>query len=78
MANKISIERVNGKPNYPDQYDYIMTEDDVTTLPTSTTTGVAFDGTVLKKCAIGSTATYSNGNETKIYVLFPNNEWIKL
>lgn len=78
MANKISIEKVNGKPNYIDQYDYIMTEDDIASLPTSKKTGVAFDGTVLKKCAIGSSATYSNGNETKVYVLFPNDEWIKL
>ena len=73
---------VNGQSNYYSQKEYLLTNaEDVKKLPRSGIKGTQeiYNDTVTNDpCAVGSTALLVTGTVTEVYILTPNNEWVKI
>ncbi len=71
---------INGKPNSHKQKEFICnTEDEIALLPKSDTKGTFLDPNDTfgnEPCAIGSIALVCE--TSAVYMLAPNNEWIKI
>ena len=77
-----SITQINGKPNQYDQKQYILTDaSDVAKLPRIGIYGTqdaGNDSTVNNPCAVGSTALVCSDTAIDVYMLTPDNKWIKM
>lgn len=76
------ITAINGKPNAYNQKEYLLTdENQINLLPRYNVRGQLNDpndSVVNEPCAYGSTAMVCTGSLTEVYILTPNNEWVKL
>ncbi len=76
------ITEINGKPNSYSQKTFLLTDvSDLTKLPTSNRKGTQNnpnDTVSDDYCAIGSTAMVCTGSSTDVYILTPNDEWVKM
>ena len=77
-----NITHINGKPNQYDQKQYILTsESDVDKLPRMNIRGtqeITNDSTVNEPCAVGSTALVCTTGNIDVFMLTPDNEWLKM
>ena len=76
------ITAINGKPNAYNQKEYLLTdENQINLLPRYNVRGQMNDpqdSVADEPCAYGSTAmVVANGN-TEVYILTPDNEWVKM
>lgn len=78
----IKITHVNGQPNQYALKEFILSDlDDVDKLPKVGIRGTMNDendSTVDECCAYGSTAIYADGTTVEVFILTPNNEWVKM
>ena len=76
------ITSIGGKPNSYSQKEYLLTDiSDIDKLPKYGIRGTLNDpnDTVVDEpCAYGSTAMVCTGSLTAVYILTPNNEWVKM
>ena len=76
------ITAVNGHPNDYEQKDFLLTDvADLDKLPKVGVYGTqdeTVDSTANQPCAVGSTAMVCTGISTDVYILTPNNEWVKM
>ena len=79
MAAKITA--INGQTNASDTKEFLLTSvDEITKLPRNGIEGTleTADTVTNKPCAIGSTAMVCTGTSTEVYILTPDNEWVKM
>lgn len=73
---------VGGVPDSSIQKDYLLTDvSDIAKLPRVGVKGVlenASDTVSNDPCAYGSTALLVTGARTEVYILTPDNEWVKM
>ena len=73
---------VNGGANSYSQKEYLLTNaDDINKLPRVGVQGsqeVKNDTVTNDPCAVGSIALLVTGTVTEVYILTPNNEWVKM
>lgn len=76
------ITSIGGKPSSYSQKEYLLTDiSDIDKLPKYGIRGTLNDpnDTVADEpCAYGSTAMVCTGSSTEVYILTPNNEWVKM
>lgn len=76
------ITSIGGEPNSYSQKKYLLTNiSDLDKLPKCGVRGMLNDpndSVADEPCAYGSTAMVVTGSLTEVYILTPNNEWIKL
>ena len=76
------ITKCNGTPNTPMQKEYMITDvSDIAKLPRVDTRGTiqeTKDTVINDPCSYGSTALLVTGEATEVYILTPNNEWVKM
>ena len=76
------ITSIGGEPNSYSQKEYLLTNiSDLDKLPKCGIRGMLNDpndSVADEPCAYGSTAMVVTGSLTEVYILTPNNEWIKL
>lgn len=76
------ISTINGKPNAYNQKEYLLTDvADLDKLPKYGIRGTQadpMDSVADEPCAFGSTAMVVTGTSTEVYILTPNNEWVKM
>ena len=76
------ITKCNGTPNSSMQKEYMITDVlDIAKLPRVGIRGAIQDvkDTVINDpCSYGSTALLVTGETTEVYILTPNNEWVKM
>lgn len=76
------ITAINGRPNAYNQKEYILTDSaDIDKLPKYGVRGTMNDpqdSVADEPCAFGSTAIVVSGGQTDVYILTPNNEWVKM
>lgn len=76
------ITAINGRPNAYNQKEYVLT--DVTQIDLLPKYGVRGqmndpqDSVADEPCAYGSTALVVTGGQTDVYILTPDNEWVKM
>lgn len=69
------------KSNSPTIKEFLLSSDsDVAKLPKSSTNGnlVTDDSTLNEPCDFGSTAMVVTGSSTTVYILSPENKWVKM
>nr|DAL67428.1 MAG TPA: hypothetical protein [Caudoviricetes sp.] len=77
----VKITAINGQANSSDTKEFLLTTtDEIKLLPKNGIEGTLItDETVINKpCAIGSTAMVVNSVSTEVYILTPDNEWVKM
>ena len=77
------ITHINGVPNQYALKEFILGDlDDVEKLPKAYGVRGSMndpnDSTIDEPCAIGSTAIYADGSVVEVFILTPNNEWVKM
>lgn len=76
------INTINGKLNAYNQKEYLLTDvADLDKLPKYGIRGTQadpMDSVADEPCAFGSTAMVVTGTSTEVYILTPNNEWVKM
>ena len=76
------ITSIGAKPNSYSQKEYLLTDiSDIDKLPKYGIRGTLNDpndSVVDEPCAYGSTAMVVTGSLTEVYILTPNNEWVKM
>ena len=76
------ITSIGGHANSYSQKEYLLTDiSDLDKLPKHGIRGTLNDpndSVVDEPCAYGSTAMVATGSLTEVYILTPNNEWVKL
>lgn len=76
------ITAINGKPNAYNQKEYLLTDiSDLDKLPKYGIRGTLNDpqdSVADEPCNFGSTAMVCTGSLTEVYILTPNNEWVKM
>ena len=76
------ISTIHGKPNAYNQKEYLLTDvADLDKLPMYGIRGTQadpMDSVADEPCAFGSTAMVVTGTSTEVYILTPNNEWVKM
>lgn len=76
------ITKCNGTPNSPIQKEYMIT--DVLDIPKLPRVGIrgtiqdAKDTVINDPCSYGSTALLVTEEVTEVYILTPDNEWVKM
>lgn len=75
-----TITKVNGQCNASETREFLISSaTDVAKLPKSGTVGTLDGDTVVNRpCAIGSTALLATGSATEVYILSPDNTWVKM
>lgn len=75
-----TITKVSGQCNATNTREFLLSSaDDISKLPKSDVKGTFKDDTTLNApCAIGSTALVATGTTTEVYILSPNNTWVKM
>lgn len=79
MSAKITA--INGQANSSDTKEFLLTTtDEIKLLPKNGVVGTleTADTVTNKPCAIGSTAMVVNSTSTEVYILTPDNEWVKM
>lgn len=77
----VSVTTVNGKPNSPTVKEFLLSSDsDVVKLPKSSTNGTleTDDSTLNEPCDFGSMAMVVTGSSTTVYILSPEDKWVKM
>lgn len=76
------ITSIGGNPNSYSQKEYLLTDiSDIDKLPKCGIRGTLNDpndSVADEPCAYGSTAMVCTGSLTEVYILTPNNEWVKM
>ena len=76
------ITSIGGRANSYSQKEYLLTDiSDLDKLPKYGIRGALNDpddSVIDEYCAYGSTAMVVTGSLTEVYILTPNNEWVKL
>ena len=76
------ITSIGGKPNSYSQKEYLLTDSSfIDKLPKYGIRGTLNDpndSVSDEPCAYGSTAVCVDGTSTEVYILTPNNEWVKM
>ena len=76
------ITSIGGHANSYSQKEYLLTDiSDLSKLPKYGIRGALNDpndSVIDEPCAYGSTAMVVTGSLTEVYILTPNNEWVKL
>lgn len=74
------ITSVDGKLNLTTKDFLLTSQDEVLKLPKDGIKGTldTDDETLNKPCAYGSTAMVCTESLTEVYILTPNNEWVKM
>ena len=79
MSAKITV--INGQSNSTDTKEFLITSlDEVAKLPRNGIEGSleTTDTVTNKSCAIGSTAMLVTTGNIEVYILTPDNEWVKM
>lgn len=78
----VKIIGCNGAPNSSIQKEYLLTDiSDISKLPRAGIRGTlqnTKDTVTNDPCAVGSTALIVTSTTTEVYILTPNNEWVKM
>ena len=76
------ITSIGGHANSYSQKEYLLTDiSDIDKLPKCGIRGTLNDpndSVADEPCAYGSTAMVATGSLTEVYILTPNNEWVKM
>lgn len=74
------ITKINGQCNSSGTREFLVSSaQDITKLPRYGVKGTLDGDTVVNApCAIGSTALVATGTTTEVYILSPNNTWVKM
>ena len=76
----VIITSVDGKLNLTTKDFLLTSQDEVLKLPKDGIKGTldTDDKTLNKPCEVGSTAMVVTGTTTELYILTPDNEWVKM